>query len=123
MHPKGPLILAILIITVGAGLLATALGYGPGINWVWTLGLGVVGILTFVVSGGLDKFSVTIGPFFLACSFLSILRQTGAMKIDVEIPILVILFGVLLLIAQMKAVPLPRWFGELPEDTEKSPNR
>ncbi len=46
-QPRGPLILAILIITVGVGWLLTARGYAPGINWIWTLGLGVIGVLTY----------------------------------------------------------------------------
>jgi hypothetical protein len=108
-QPKGPLVLGFLIITVGVGWLLTAQGVGSGINWIWTLGLGVVGILTFVVSGGLDKVSVIIGPFFLAGSLLSILRQTGNLKGDIEVPVLVILIGALLLAAQLRFIPPPRW--------------
>jgi len=105
-----PLVLSILIITVGVGWLLTAKGYGPGINWIWTLGLGVAGVLTFVVSGGVDKLSVVVGPCFLVGSVLSILRQTGNLDADIEIPIFVILIGVLIMIAQMSNIPLPRWY-------------
>lgn len=108
-QPRGPLILSILIITVGVGWLLTARGFAPGINWVWTLGLGVVGILSFVLSGGLDKLSVVVGPFFLVASVMSILRQTGGLRPEIEVPVLVILFGVLLLIAQMSFIPPPPW--------------
>jgi hypothetical protein len=105
-----PLVLAILIITVGVGWLMTAKGVGPGINWIWTLSLGVAGVLTFVINGGVDKLSVVIGPCFLAASVMSILRQTGHLSTDEEIPLFVILIGVLLLIAQFKSIPLPRWY-------------
>jgi hypothetical protein len=115
-QPKGPLVLAILIITVGVGWLLTAQGIGPGINWVWTLGLGVVGFLAFVLSGGIDKLSVVFGPFFLVGSFLSILRQRGQLKVDTEIPILVIVLGVLLLVARLRSIPTPRWAIEPPRD-------
>ena len=118
-QPHGPLVLSILIITVGVGWLLTALGLGPGINWVWTLGLGVVGILTFVVSGGLDKASIVIGPFFLVSSLLSILRQTGHLHTDVEVPVLVILIGVLLAAAQTRFVPMPKWFAPLPSPEDQ----
>jgi len=67
---RGPLVLSILIITVGIGWLLTAQGYGQGINWVWTLGLGVAGIMAFVISGGIDKISIIVGPFFLTGSVL-----------------------------------------------------
>ncbi len=110
---RGPLVLAILIITVGVGWLLTAWGYAPGINWIWTLGLGVIGVLTFILSGGVDKLSVVIGPFFLVGSMLSVLRQTERLSIDMELPILVILIGVLIFIAQLRVVPLPVWFGPL----------
>lgn len=108
---KQPLVLAILIITVGVGWLLTVQGYAPNINWVWTLSLAVIGILTFVLSGGFDKVSIVIGPFLLASSLFSVLRQKGTLQIDTEVPILVILVGFLLLIAQLRAVPLPRWLG------------
>jgi hypothetical protein len=110
---KGPLTLSILIITVGVGWLLTAQGFGPGVNWVWTLGLGVVGILTFIISGGLDKFSAVVGPFFLVSSVLSILRQTGHLAAETEVPVLVIAVGVLMLVAQMRWVPVPKWLVPL----------
>jgi hypothetical protein len=118
-QPKGPLALSLLIITVGVGWLLTARGYGTGINWVWTLGLGVVGVLTFILSGGLDKVSVVIGPFFLVGSVLSILRQTGHLQLDTEMPVLVIAVGVLLLAAQLRFVPEPKWFVPSPTESEK----
>ncbi len=106
---KGPLILGILIITVGVGWLLTAQGYVPGIDWIWTLGLGILGVLTFIVCGGLDKVSVIVGPFFLVGSLLSVLRQTGQLDTKTEVPLLVILVGILVVIAQMSFVPIPRW--------------
>lgn len=107
--PKKPIVLGILIMTVGLGWLLTAQGVGEGINWVWTLGLGVVGILTFVLSGGIDKASIVIGPIFITGSILSILRQSGQLKSDIEIPLMVILIGLLLILAQLRQIPVPRW--------------
>jgi hypothetical protein len=74
---RAPLVIPILIIVVGVGWLLTAKGFGPGINWIWTLALGTIGMLTFVLSEGFDKVSVVIGPFFMLASLLSVLRQTG----------------------------------------------
>ena len=108
-QPRGPIALAVLIIPVGVGWLLTAQGLGPGIDWVWTLGLGVTGVLVFVLSGGVDKVSVIVGPFFLVGSLLSVLRQTNQLRLDVEVPVLVIVVGVLLLVAQMPFIPMPRW--------------
>jgi hypothetical protein len=117
-NSRAPLIIPILIIVVGVGWLLTAQGFVPGINWVWTLGLGVIGILTFVVSKGFDKVSVVIGPFFLLASLLSALRQTSQLSLDIEVPILVISIGVLLLVAQLHAIPQPDWFVAPPLSTE-----
>ena len=122
---KAPLVIPILIIVVGTGWLLTAQGFGPGINWVWTLGLGVIGILTFIV-GGFDKVSVAVGPFFLLASLLSVLRQTDHLSLDVEVPLLVIGVGVLLLIAQLPAIPKPDWYvasSPAPAETPAEPKK
>lgn len=105
---KKTLILPLLIISIGSGWLLTTLGIVPGINWIWTLGLAVVGLLSFAVSG-IDKSTVVIGPFFLIASCLSVLRQTGRITLDVEVPILVIVIGCLLLVARSKSIPIPGW--------------
>lgn len=102
-------ILPILIITVGIGWLLTSLN--SDINWIWTSSLGVIGIMTFAVSG-IDKFSVVIGPFFLTSSFMSILRQLEMISINVEVPCLVIVLGIFLAIAQLPVIKVPQWFHE-----------
>lgn len=115
---KKTLLVPILLITVGAGWLLTTLGVAPGIDWVWTLGLAVVGLLTFAV-GGLDKVTVVIGPFFIIASCLSILRQTGRLHLDVEVPLLVIIGGILLLVARTPAIPIPKWIIQDPKTTKQ----
>src|SRR5947209_9221420 len=101
-NKRTPLVIPVLIIVVGVGWLLTAQGFAPGINWLWTLGLGVIGVLTFVVSG-FDKVSVVVGPFFLLASVLSVLRQAGSLRLDIEVPVLVISIGVLMLVARSPA--------------------
>jgi hypothetical protein len=117
---RAGLAVPVLIIAVGVGWLLTAVGYGPGINWVWTLGLGTVGVLTFVLSG-FDKVSVVVGPFFLVASLLSVLRQAGGLSVDVEVPVLVICVGILLLVARLPAVPAPGWLAPLPPPADDPP--
>lgn len=108
------LVLPLLIIAIGSGWLLTTLGLVPGLNWIWVLGLAIIGLLSFAVSG-IDKSSVVMGPFFLIASCLSVLRQTGRLSFDVEVPVLVIVIGVLLLIARIKSIPLPEWMILEPE--------
>ena len=116
---KKTLIPPVLLMTVGTGWLLTTLGVAPGIDWLWTLGLAIVGLLTFAV-GGFDKVTVVIGPFFIIASFLSILRQTGRLRPDVEVPILVIVAGVLLLVARAPAIPVPKWIIQDPRGNQRN---
>ncbi len=111
------LLLPLFLITLGTGWLLTTLGIAPAIDWVWTLGLAAVGVLAFVL-GGFDKLTVVIGPLFIVTSCLSVLRQTGRLEINTEMPILVIVTGVLLLIARLPAIPAPAWL--LPEPSKTS---
>lgn len=99
------------LIVVGTGWLLTNLGIVPGIDWVWTLGLLAIGLITFAVAG-VDKLTVVVGPFFVAASCLSFLRQASILTLDVELPILVIWLGVLLLIIRSPAIPVPGWMQE-----------
>jgi hypothetical protein len=102
------LVIPILLITFGVGWLLTTLGVVPEIDWVWTLGVAIVGILAFGL-GGVDKVTVVVGPFFLLAAILSILRQSDRLRIDMEVPILIIAAGVLLLVARLPAIPPPTW--------------
>lgn len=108
---KKTLLLPVLLIAVGVGWLLTSLGIAPGIDWIWTLGLAAVGILTLAI-GGIDKFTVVVGPFFILASCLSLLRQTERLPLNVEVPILVIAAGILLLVARSPAIPPAKWLVE-----------
>lgn len=99
----------ILIIALGVGWLLTTAHVVPGVNWVWTIGLGVTGVL--ILAGSFDKVTVVVGPFLMAATFFSILRQTGRLSIDIEVPALVIVFGALMLAAQLLPIPLPKWIS------------
>lgn len=103
------LVISLLTITVGVGWLLTAKGVAPQINWVWTLGMAVCGVLMFALMG-FDKLSFVLGVFFLVCSLMSVLRQQGWLSVETEAPVLVIVAGVLLLLARSKKVPVPNWF-------------
>ncbi len=105
------LIVPVLLIAVGAGWLLATLGVAPNILWIWTLSLGAIGVLTFLV-WGFDKVTVVIGPLFLLASVLSVLRQTNRLTLNVEIPLLIIATGVLLLAAHLPAVPVPGWIAQ-----------
>ncbi len=108
---NSPIVVPVLIITLGVGWLLTAQGFAPSINWVWTMGLGVVGVLFFALTG-IDRFSVVVGPFFIIASGCSILRQMEYLPVNVEVPSLVIAMGVLLLLARLPFIPPADWAVE-----------
>jgi hypothetical protein len=105
---KSSLTAGVLMITLGLGQLLSAMGVVPEINWVWTMFLAAAGVLVFVL-GGINKATIVLGPFFLIGSILSILRETGRIEINVELPMLVILIGILILIAHHPSLPTPAW--------------
>jgi len=102
------LILGLLLVAVGGGWLLGSLGFIPSVDWAWSLGLAVVGVLAIVLSG-FDKVSFVVAGFFGLASVLSVLRQAGVMKLEVEVPVLVLAAGLLLIAARSEAIPLPRW--------------
>jgi hypothetical protein len=102
------LVLGLLLVALGGGWLLSSLGFIPMVDWAWTLGLAVVGVLAVTLSG-LDKVSFVVGGFFGLASVFSVLRQVGTLSPAVEVPALVLSAGVLLLLARSPALPLPRW--------------
>jgi hypothetical protein len=110
------LVAPFLTIIVGVTWLLNVLDIMPGVDWVWTVGLAAVGVLTIVISG-LNKLTVVLGPFMVCWSVLSLLRQTGRLYVERQVPILVIVLGVLMLISQL--APLKEPFEEDEQDTNK----
>jgi len=105
---RSSLILGILLVGLGGGWLLSNLGFIPPVAWAWSIGLAIVAVLAVALSG-FDKVSIVVGGFFLLASVLSVLRQTGTISIDVEVPSLVMAAGLLILIARSRAIPTPRW--------------
>jgi hypothetical protein len=99
---------SLVVIALGVAWLLNTMNIIPGVNWVWTGGLGLAGLLILAL-GGLNRLTVVTGPFLIVASVLSVLRQTGVMSIDHEVPAMVIVLGVLMLIAQISPLPNPGW--------------
>jgi uncharacterized membrane protein len=118
MSANKSLLIPMLLITLGTGWLLTTSGYAPQIDWIWTLGIAVAGVMTFII-GGFDKVTFVVGAFLLMTSLISVLRQTGRIDFNVEVPILMITAGVLQLIAHSRLIPTPEW---LAPQRKQSPN-
>jgi hypothetical protein len=109
-------VIPILVIVVGVTWLLNVLEVIPGVDWIWTIGLAAVGVLTLAV-GGFNKLTIVAGPFMIIAAATSVLRQTGILGIDKEIPILTIALGSLLLVGQAANLELPEILKK-EEDTE-----
>src|SRR5437016_14592955 len=90
------IIVAVLVIALGIAWLLNTLNVIPGVDWLCTGGLGVADLLA-LANRGFTKVTFVIGSFLLISSVCSILRQTGMMRSNIEIPVLLIVFGVLIL--------------------------
>ena len=108
---KKALFVSLLIILLGIAWLLNTLDVIPRVDWLWTLGLTGLGLLILSL-GGWNRISVVVGCFLVFAGTFSILRQTGRMRPDIEVPCLVIVFGALLLTVQLVRIPLPEWMQE-----------
>jgi hypothetical protein len=104
---KEPLILAGGMIILGLAWLLNSFDVIPGVNWVWTLPLGALGLIT--LGFGINKVTFVIGPFLMVASILSVMRQTDRISADREVPLLMIVLGVLMLASYFLPLPLPDW--------------
>ena len=86
--------MSVLIMLFGLFWLLSELGILPPFTWVWTLGLVSTGVLTLWL-GGINQRTLVIGPYLMVCAVFSVLRQTQTIDLRLEIPSLVIAFGVI----------------------------
>ncbi len=100
------------LVGVGVGWLLASLGYLPEINWVWVLMFMALGILPLGI-GGLNRATFVVSGFFFCASLGSILRQTGKISLNVEIPSLVIAAGVLTLVSMVVGLKSPEWMRRM----------
>lgn len=98
--PRRHFALPILITAIGVAWALNIARVMPGVNWIWICTLAALGLFT-LCGAKLNKTTLVTGLFFLAVAAGEILRQHGALKVQWEIPLLVIVLGVLMLMAQL----------------------
>ena len=112
------IIVAVLVIALGIAWLLNILDVIPGVDWFWTGGLAAAGIL-LMAANGINKFTFVFGPFLLVSSVFSLLRQTGRLRTNIEMPVLFIIFGVLFLLSLLLPLPTPKILREEQHDEKK----
>jgi hypothetical protein len=103
-------IISLLTIGLGIGWLMNMFPSVPNAHWVWTLGMGLAGLLVIALCG-VNKLTVVTGPFLIAASVFTILRRSGTFDLHHEMPALVIALGALMLLSVLAPVPAPGWAG------------
>lgn len=94
----------VIITALGLAWLLKIVFVEASIDWVWVILLIVVGGL-LLIKRPLERVRLAIGLWMLIAAVSSILRQSGLMAADIEVPILIIAFGLLAALAQ--ALPGP----------------
>src|SRR6476469_845847 len=99
----------ILLIVLGLGWLLKNLGWLPGVEWLWILGLAGTGIGILAVDG-ITKSSIVSGPLLITAGFMSYFYQFYGLGWRFILPIMAILAVLLMLLARMPAIPTSRRF-------------
>lgn len=105
---RGWFAVGLTLMLIGGVWLLASLGYLPEINWFWVLALFSLGLIP-LLAGGLNKVTFISGGFFFAASVSSVLRQTGKIALNIEVPTLIIIAGLLTLIAMVLRISTPAW--------------
>jgi hypothetical protein len=107
-------VISLLTIGLGAGWLLNMFPNIENIRWVWTLGMGLVGLLLLALCG-INKVTIVTGPFLMVASAFTILRQYGRFDIGQEMPSLIIALGLLMLVSVLTPIPAPGWANAHPK--------
>jgi len=98
---KNPAIaISFFVIALSVAWLLNIMGVIPGRIWLWSGGLGVLGILLLAFSR-FDRFSFVIGSSLIVSSVLCVLRETGKLELNLDAPVLFLTVGLLSLFAQI----------------------
>jgi hypothetical protein len=102
-------IMPVVIIFIGVAWLLTNLEILPPIRWVLFLLFCGIGIF---ITLGFDKVTAVLGTFFIVCAVTAFMRQAEWLSWNIELPILVIIFGLLYLGSVLSPLPYPAWWRE-----------
>jgi hypothetical protein len=105
---KSALGMGATLLLIGSGWLLTVWDVVPGVNWIWIAALGLAGLVP-VALGGFNKVTAFGAGLMIACSFASILRQRGHISVNVEVPALVVVAGLLMVLVTVLPIKPPPW--------------
>ncbi len=97
----------ILLIALGTVWLLDSLDWLPDVRWLWIIGLAGSGIAILLIDR-ITKSSVVAGPMLILAGMLSYGRQFHALGWRFIIPVMLIAYGVLMLVARSPSIPESR---------------
>ena len=104
MSPTKKYLVPFVIVVIGLGWLLERLDVLSSFDLFWTIGLAAAGVYLLTVSGfNRDTFLPAI--FLLICALFSLLRSINMFRLTVELPLLVIIFGILMAIRNSGVIP------------------
>jgi len=104
MSPTKKYLAPFVIVLFGLGWLLQRLDIISSFELIWTIGLAAAGIYLIAVSG-FNRDTFLPSTFLLICSLFSFLRSTNILRLSVELPVLVIIFGILMAIRNSGVIP------------------
>jgi len=102
------MLVSMLTIGLGAAWLLNLFPTLPNAGWVWTMGLGVSGMLILALCG-INKLTVVTGPLLIIVATMTAMQMMGRMQSHQQVPMLMVALGALMLLSSMAPVPLPGW--------------
>ncbi|GAA5785789.1 hypothetical protein GCM10007860_12400 [Chitiniphilus shinanonensis] len=97
-------LLPIALIVIGAGWLVNSLNVAPAVSWIVVFGLVCAGIGVLLVEG-CNKRTVVTGPLLILGGGGVFANQQYQWGWSVLLPLLMMAWGLLLLVARLDAVP------------------
>ncbi|QLG87323.1 hypothetical protein HQ393_03115 [Chitinibacter bivalviorum] len=103
---RGGVWLPVALIVIGSGWLMHRLEIFPSVNWIVILALLVSGFAVLLLEG-INKSSIVIGPMLIAGGVTTFFQQQYDLARSVQIPLLLILCGLLMLLARSNKIAEP----------------
>ncbi|WP_157314719.1 hypothetical protein [Chitinibacter sp. GC72] len=122
MKQRSGIWLPVALIVIGSGWLMHRLDIFPSVNWIVILALLVSGVAVLLLEG-INKSTVVVGPMLIAGGVTTFIQQQYDLARSVQIPILLILCGVLMLLARsdlIRPAPEKPWQREQRDKQSRS---
>ncbi|WP_051259118.1 hypothetical protein [Chitinibacter tainanensis] len=100
----GSILWPLALIVIGAGWLLHRLDVLPSVSWIIILGLITAGVAVLLLEG-LNKSSIVLGPMLIAGGVTTFAQQYLQLARNVQVPLLLILCGLLMLLARSHKIP------------------